>query len=102
MGWGGGGVEGYHTGSTRMTKTKYLEYVVRDERVTNAKRVSSPELRAGCPRPDRESKCYAVSFDLTQLHATFSFQLLPGMDDTIDVVIVTRSLNDIDRREPRH
>ena len=49
-------------------------YVVRDERVTNAKRVSSPELRAGCPRPDRESKCYAVSFDLTQLFPSNFFQ----------------------------
>ena len=42
----------------------------------------------------------APSFDLT-----FNFFLstsYPGMDDTIDVVIVTRSLNDIDRREPRH
>lgn len=51
-----------------------LENVVRDERVTNAKRVSSPELRAGCPRPDRESKCYAVSFDLTQLFPSNFFQ----------------------------
>ena len=79
-----------------------LEDVARDE---SEKSPLTSELRAGCgPRPNVRAnvRCVLVSdpFDLT---STFSSRLHPaGMDDTIDVVIVTRSLNDIDRREPRH